>query len=409
MSTTFSGGKYGAGPYGGQTPPPFLPVIPVLIELYDNNLGYKGAYQTGVGGFVGVKFTLDESGPVNFTLIFTGPQIIVKRDIIKIKLFGIPDYFFTGVVRNTPIAGSTKAEFNYTGFGLNDYLLRVNTESKNYITKTLAYILDDILDTIIIPKTPINKNNGKINPPDITITSFTVNYSQIPDVLDALKNVANSSGEIYHSGVDETGDFFFKPKPIDTVVTLVVGARGKYGIPSYEPQDEFEAITKLFILDDNGNLVTTVSSTEENDILEEKALAPQLGAADILKWGEGILAEREINRRQASVDWPIEEADPIPLLGHGAVRIISNIPPTDPTPPNSNPFGSGVFGSELFGGGQIDWETLNDTLLVKETAYTLTGAESIRSISLGAVPVRVTDQIIKLNKKILNLVINIGK
>jgi len=83
---------YGSGVYGGGNIPTSPTSIPVIIELYDNNKGYKNTYQTGVGGFVGVNFRLDESGPADFIIVFTGPQRILTRDIIKIRLFNSADY-----------------------------------------------------------------------------------------------------------------------------------------------------------------------------------------------------------------------------------------------------------------------------------------------------------------------------
>lgn len=407
--SSYGAGIYNGGPYGGGKPPFVTSDIPVLIEHFDNTLGYLGAFQTGVGDFIGTEFTVDESGSRDFTLFFGASQVIKKTDIIKIKLFGADDYFFTGVVRDTPISGSTKSEYNYSGFGLNDYLFRINGENQSFLSKTIAEILNSLVDNIIVPKTPIKKNTAKIKPPAITIGSFTANYTQFPEVLDTLINIANSSGDIYSSGVDETGEFFFLPLSTEIKKVLVVGAEGENGISEYEPQDEFEARTKLFILDDNGNLITTLSSTEDNDIWEEKVLAPQLDNADAAKWAQGILAEKEINRRRASLRWKIEERDPQVLLANGAIRIISTIPPISTVPPSPNPFGSGTFGSGLFGGGQIGWEETDDELLIKEVKYVLNGSESIRNIELGAIPVRLDDEVKKIRKNIQNLEINIGR
>lgn len=406
---TYGAGKYSGGVYGGGQPPIVLPNIPVIVELFDNTLAYKGAFQTGAGDFAGVEFTTDQSGSRDFTLFFGASQNIDKTDIIKIKLFGNENYFFTGVVRTTPIPGSTKSEYNYSGFGLNDYLLRINAESQTFLSKTISEILNSLLDNIIIPKTPIQKNVAKLQPPVLTVSSLTVNYSQMPEVLDALKKLASGTGTEYITGVDETGEFFFLPKSTDIQTTLIVGAKGDNGIPGYEPEDEYEALTKLFVLDDDGILVTTLSSTEDNDLYEEKVLAPKLDNSDIVTWARGILLERETNSRRASVQWKIEESEPTLLLGRGIVRIISNVPPPDTTPPDPNPYGSGVYGSGLYGGGQIEWEQVDDDLEVKEITYTLRDNQSIRTIQLGAVPVRLDEQIKNIRKSQLNLEINLGK
>lgn len=406
---TYGSNTYSSGPYGGGTPPIFSTAVPVTIEHFDNTLGYKGAFQTGAGDFSGVQFTVDESGSRDFVLFFASPQDINKTDIIKIKLFNQENYFFTGVIRKTPISGSTKSEYNYTGFGLNDYLVRVNAENQSYSTKTIQEILDNLLDNIVVPKTPIIKNSAKITPPNIVISSFTVNYNQIPDVLDSLRKIANSTGTTYITGVDETGEFFFKEKELDVKTTLVVGSRGENGIAGYEPEDEYQALSKLFILDDNGVLVTTLSTTEDNDIFEEKVLAPQLDNAGIINWGKGILSEKEINRRSAGIIWKIEEQEPLQLLGQGSIRIISNVPPENFVLPSPNPYGSGLYGSGLYGGGQSTWGAVDDTLQVMEVTYVLNGSESTRSITLGALPVELERQINELRKKRIELEINLGK
>ena len=405
----YGSGAFTTGPYGGRKQYFSKSGIAVLIEHYDNGLGFKGLFQTGVGDFLGCNFTIDESGPRDFILFFSAAVNIEKKDIIKIKIFNSLDYFFTGVIRETPIDGSTKQEYNYTGFGLTDYFVRTNAEVRNYSSKTLYYIVDDILDNVLLPKAPaIIRNDSKIILPDITITSLITNYSQVTEVLRTLKKIAASDGNNYVIGVDASGEFFFKPRSQETIVSLVVGKRGNYGIDNYEPIDEIEQRTKYFVLDKDGNYVTTISSTEDNDIYEDKLTAPDLDNASIILWAQGILTESEIISRSATINWKIEPWDPILLVGDGNIRIMSSIPAETTEMPEENPYGSGVYGSGLYGGGQFTGIDIIDILRCVEVQYSLTAAQGIRIIQLGSLPIRLEDRIEDVRKELVDLTVSLG-
>lgn len=409
MSYPFGSPSYGDKNYGGTQNLYGMSAIPIIVEWYSNTLTYKGVFQSGSGNFLGCEFSLDESGCKDFVLFFAQSVGILKKDIIKIKLFNSDDYFFTGVVRETPIDGSTESSYNYVGFGLNDYLVRTNAESLSYANDTIQEILDDLLDTIITSKTPIIKNATKINPPNITIISLEINYNQVDSVLDTLKKIASSDGNEYIVGVDQEGEFFFRPRDTETKVNLVVGKKGIYGIDKYEPNDEYESRTKYFVLDKDGTYITTVSSSEDNDIYEDKITAPDIDNTSIENWAEGLLRINEVNTRRASIQWKIEEVNPLLLIADGRIRILSNIPPITPTTPNSNPYGSGTYGSGIYGGGQYTGKDLDDLLDVKEVKYILNGGSSVRNIQLGSLPVRLDGEILNVKRDLINLRVSLGR
>jgi len=399
----YGGGFYGGGPFGG-----IPPAIPTIIEVYDTLGNYKWVYQSGVGNFLGCQFTIDESGCRDFTLFFAGKAEIIKSDIIKISLYNSSEYFFTGVVRRIPIDGSTEESFNYEGFGFNDYLLRISAESESYNVQTLSQIVNDLVDTYIVPKTPITKNAAKIDLPAITI-DLDINYTQMPDVLSSLQKIANSDGVEYVVGVDTEGDFFFKPKSTEVQTTLVVGKNEPYGIEQYEPEDEYEAKTKYFLLDKDGLYITEINATTPDDIFEEKLTAPDMDDTSAEKWAEGILLENETPTRRATIQWKIENYSPLLLIADGTIRIISNIFPTDPTAPEANPYGSGTYSSGLYGGGQYQGKDLDDTLKIKEVTYIMAGTQSVRQIQLGALPIRLDDDINKVRKDLVDLRVSLGR
>lgn len=410
MPFNFGSRKYGYGIYGGHDTPYHGNAVPVYIEQYDNTLARKGTFQIGVGGFYNCDFSLDENGCRDFTLSFTKRKNFAVGDLIKIKIFSSIDYFFTGVIRSTPIEGSTKIDYTYTGYGLNDYLHRISAGSQSLGGNTISSILNTLLTTIITVKTPIANNPAKISLPAIIPTTFNTNYNQMIDALDAIKKIANSSGDYYVFGVDSEGDFFFKPKQTDTKATLVVGKKGIYGIPEYNPTDDYIPKTKYYVLDKNGAYVTTVNTTvTDNDVYEEKLTAPDIDNTSLALWAAGIMLENEIGNRRAAIEWNIEPIDPLRLVADGSIRIISNVPPTTITTPTPNPYGSGTYGSGLYGGGQYTGFNLDDTLTVKQVKYEIGESKATRSIDLGNMPVKLDDTMIKIQKELTDLKISLGR
>jgi hypothetical protein len=377
-----------------------------VVELYANNLIRKNTFQTGTGDFLGCNFALSESGPRNFTLFFADYQDIETSDIVKIKLYESTDYFFMGVIRGTPIEGSTNKVGEYSGFGLSDYLTRVNTTSKSYSSKTIEFILDDLLDTIIIPATPIVKNAAKINPPAITITSMTLNYVNIGSALDSLIKIARSSGD-YIYGVDSDGEFFFDLRSTTLMATLIPGATGENGIPEYNPDDIGEATSKVFLKDKNGTFINSFTETSVTEIKEIDLTAPDIDNTAAELWAQGILARESIITRRATIKWDIEE-DPTVLKADGRIRIISNIPPSELTSEYSSNYGDGNYGSGLYGGSPYTGYNLDDTLDVKQVTYYINDLEATRQIELGSLPPELTDEIIQIEKDLIDLKISLG-
>jgi len=410
MATTYGNPEYGNRPYGGRSELLGLNnVVGAIVEVYDNTYAYKGVYQTGVGNFLGLEFTLDDSGCRNFTLFFAGYQDIIKKDIIKIKLFDSLDYFFTGVVRREPIDGSTKQEYNYSGYGLNDYLIRANTESLSYSSKTINYIVNDLVDNVVVTKTPIIKNVTKIDSLSTVITSINFKYVSLLQAFEQLKAIAQSDGNEYKVGVDETGEFQFKARRTDIITTLTVGKKGRYGIDNYEPEDTLEERSKYYVLNKDGTLITTVSTSENIDLYEDKITAPDIADADVPNWANGILLQTERVTRSANIELQIERNDPLFLVSDGNIRILSNKLDISPESTTPNPYGSGTYGSGIYGGGQYSGRDSDDTLQIKEVAYVVNNNIASRSIQLGSIPPMLNEDIIKVNKNIEALRVSIGR
>jgi hypothetical protein len=407
--STFGSGIYGDGLYGGYQNPFQKLVIPVIVEQFDATGARKGAFQSGSGDFLGCEFSFNEGGCKDFSLQFGKSQSIIKQDTIKIRLYGSDDTFFTGVVRDVPIEGSTEQNYVYRGFGLNDYILRINAESQSYSSKTVSFIVEDLLDNQIVSKTPIVKNSSKLDTISITVTSFDINYVQMDKVLENLKKIADSDGNTYVYGVDEDGEFFFRARDTETKATLVVGKKGRYGITEYAPTVETEARSKFFVLDKDGSFVTTESTLLDIDVYEEKLTAPDIDNTSIGLWAQGILSERETEKRSASIVWEIEKSDPVPLVADGRIRVISNIPPTVKTVSSTSTYGSGTYGSGLYGGSAYTGQDIDDTLDVKEVQYVLSGNESVRNITLGEKQVRLDEQIIDVNADLQDLRVSLGR
>lgn len=408
MNYAYGSRNYSQGLYGGlELNSYLLRSIPAVIEVYNSALECKATYQLGCGYFLGCSFKHTKSGAGDFILEFARIVNIDKKDIVKIKLFNSLDYFFTGVIRKVPIQGSTTNNYQYSGLGLNDYLLRLNAGSLSFANKTIFYIVDYLLDNIIISNTPITRNDLKIDCPDITLVSFEINYSSIDEVIRTLLDIANSIGN-YYSGVDKDGDFFFLPESNETKKTLIVGAKGNNGIDNYEPNDVNEPRTKYFTLDKDGAYVATISSDLDYDVYEEKLTAPDIDNTAIEAWAEGILLANEQLIRNASIRWKIEETEPLALIADGYIRILSNTPPSD-LQIDDNFFGQGNFGADIFGGEQYSGYNLDETLRVMEVIYNINNDGAVREIQLGSLPVRFDEEFYTIKKNLTDLRISLGR
>lgn len=401
---------YSAGVYGGRADPFSLTgKTAIIVEVYDNTGAFKGLYQSGTGTLLGIEFSIDTSGPRDFILRFGGFVDIEKKDLIKIRVFNSLDYFFTGVVRRIPIEGSTENKYDYSGFGLNDYLIRANTESQSYTADTIYNIVIDLLDNIITSKTPIIKNLTKIDTLSTTVTAIDFNYISCQEAMEQLKALAQSDGNEYVIGVDSAGDFFFKQRSDEVKATLVVGKDGRFGIQDYSPQDSIEEITKYFVLNKDGTYITTINSTLGNDIFEQKITAPDIDDADIPNWAQGQLTSSEITSRQASILWPIANESPEFIIADGQLRIISNIAPPQGVDVDWTPWGFGTWGSGLWGGGKYEGYDLDDTLRILEVRYVISAQTAERRIQLGGRAVDLENLIVDVNKDLENLRVSLGR
>lgn len=317
--------------------------------------------------------------------------------------------FYTGVVRSVPIEGSTSQVYVYAGFGLNDYFQRVNAESLSYVNKTLTFIVNDLVDDVIVAKTPITKSVAKISLPNITMASFTINYSQVGDVLAAIKAIADSGLTEYVYGVDQDGDFFFMERSDDTVATLFVGKRGAYGIPTYEPEDEEEQRTKLFVLKSDGTYYTTITSGGANDIYEERLKGPDIDDVSLGLYAQGYLAKMERATRSASVEWKIEERSPQLVVADGNVRVLSNIPISLQRAASQGLhfWGVGFWNESYWGGEPYLGYNLDDTLSIRAVEYSITNDEAMRTLTLGALPAKIESAIADIYRNMAKIVVNL--
>jgi hypothetical protein len=410
---TYGYSTYGSGPYGGFLPRPFISTIPITIEVYDYIGRLKQSYQSAACDLVSVDFAHAESGCKDFTLVFGSIKNITKNDHIKLKIFTSDKYFFTGVVRTIPIAGSTSSNYQYTGFGWNDYLQRLNTGNLSLGGHTVAYIVLYLLQHVLMANTLVTCNYAKIAPLTMSVTTCDFARVGLKDAFDALQNIANSDGSNYRYGVDETGDFFFMPHDTTVQTTLIAGKRGDNGIPKYEPKDSYEARTKYYVVRADGTYYGSVNTTVAgNDIYEEKLTAPEgLADADIGLWALGQMLDNQTTKRTASVDWKIKTYYPQLLTGDGYLRVISNIPPKrKPKALVSAPWNVGQWGNNgVWGGQQYEGYYIDDTLQIVEVKYKISAKEATRSITLGSRPITMESEILKIRQKLVDLAISLGK
>lgn len=378
------------------------------VEVFTTTGTRKAFFQSGSGDYLGCKFVLTEKGCESVTLFFAKYAAIDKRDVIKIKIFDSTEYFFTGVIRKIPLDGSTKAEYNYSGFGFTDYFIRLNTQSQTYSATTVRAVVLDLVDTIIVPNSPITKNLSKIDALNISVASITFKYVTINDALDILKKIANSDGNDYRVGVDSSGDFYFKARDTSTIAVLQVGKEGDYGIEAYQPKNGKDPVSRLYVLKNDGTFYGTYTSSEDIDIFEKKLTGPDIADADLDKWADGQLAILEEVTKEANIDWQILRSDPFLIEADGNLRIFSAVPPASGEVQVQN-YGEGAYGSGPYGGYAYTGLEVDDTLKIKKVSYTINDKQATMKIQLGNIPPELDREILLVNKKIEDLKISLGR
>jgi hypothetical protein len=409
VSTLYGRGEYGRGFYGGKT----MFLTPggrgASVTVYKPDGTVRSVFQTGVGNLMSLEFSHDECGGKSFSLAFASWVNILKNDMVKITIMDSDDCFFTGVIRSVPIDGSTKMDWTYSGFGLNDYLSRKNTGDVTYAGTTIEIIVR-ALAAIIGANTPINYNAAKVSACIVPITSIKFHYATMKEALDQLKKLADSDGNTYLFGVDRDGDFFFRPRTETLMATIIVGKKGRYGIDQYEPEDKTEYRTKLYALDKDGTYITTVTDLDPTlDLYEEKITAPEIAAADIPAWAAGVLAQKNRDTRQATISWRIWENNPLCLVADGSIRVISNVISPNPGSISGTAYGAGAYGSGAYGGGPVySGKDLDDVLEVRDVSYKIAAAGSSRTINLGSLPANLPRSVAKLINHVKDMETSLG-
>ena len=412
MSYPYGQPGYGQGPYGGRVSVSSL-VNPwgITVVIYDKNWLPKGFYQTGSGTLMGVEFSHDENGCLDFTLHFGTYANLIKGDLIKIYVFDVEDPFYTGVVRRVPLFGSTAQTYDYAGYGLNDYLVRLNSGELTYSSQTIAYIIGQFA-AIMTASGKITVNPIKIVAPTTVVTQIKFHYVTLSDALSNVQKIANADGNDYLYGIDEAGEFFFRPRRTDTIVTLIQGVNARYGLEHYEPKDgSQEPVTKLHVFKSDGTFFADYTTTDGTlDVNEQKLTAPDgLSTADIPSWALGQLLILQQSPIEATVDWHVWRQQPLRLFGDGYVRVICNRPPTTKNV-SSTAWGAGAWGAGYWGGAPAyTGYARDDTLKVKKVVYKFTGSMAERTMELGALPIQLDREMIKINKNIEDLRVSSGR
>jgi hypothetical protein len=397
VSFDYGSRNYGQGLYGGREEFLGPDGIGASLVVYKPDGAIRSIFQTGVGNLLKIDFDHGERGCGSFSAVFSGYANIHKNDKVKIYIMDSDDCFFTGVVRDVPIDGSTKQSWEYKGYGLNDYLERVNTLDVSYAATSVEAVVR-VLAASIAAQTPINYNSAKVATFGVSITGVNFHYETMKKALENLTKIANSDGSTYIFGVDRDGDFFFAPRSDELRATLVVGKKGRYGIEKYEPEDKAEYRSALLVLDKDGVFQFKVSSSDPDlDIYEEKVTAPDIDAADIAAWAAGVLAQKNADTRQSQVDWKVWPYNPLCLVADGVIRVISNVISPDPGAVSGTAYGALAYGAGYYGGGpSYVGRDLDDTLEVRQVAYSIGPNGASRSIQLGSLPATLARKIAKL-------------
>jgi hypothetical protein len=178
-------------------------------------------------------------------------------------------HWFTGLLVYEPDQGRRNVQYNYQGKGFWNYTERI-TINKLYQNKTLAFILDDIIDNELVPKSGIVYDENLINPPNLTVTKLELNDKTIEDAFMTILKYANNDyiNAQYRMGVNKEKKIFFDL--IDTEISYGFFEGYQFQNPDIEI-DTDELINKINIYrsKEDSDEVEFLTSINDSDSIDE--------------------------------------------------------------------------------------------------------------------------------------------
>jgi hypothetical protein len=207
-----------------------------LLEILDNEFSGLTWEYNRVGGCGSMQFSLPReycnersiSGDFNVRLYVRNESTLVY------------DLWYQGIVENkSPSVGSDKETVSVQVQGYQAQLYRIQLSAVTYSSLDVADIVEDLLDTYIVPNTDITYDIA-----DIETTGFVVdNIKFDTDCLGAIQTLADIVGA-REWGVDKDRKFFFKERSSTVAYSLPLGGK----IVSFTSDESFRDIVNRVII-----------------------------------------------------------------------------------------------------------------------------------------------------------------
>ena len=271
---------------------PYRPgVYSVVVYNADGTKLARFGSDMGDNPVVSLEFEINEHGCGAFSLIL-GQALDVTVGYgqrIDVHLFDDPLPWYSGLVLEKPLAGSTARTLEYSGHGYVCQLDNILVD-QDYASTDIATVVKSIVINLVEPNTGILYRGSKIQTTGFVATGLRFQNATATEALQELCEFANN----FRYGVDATREFWFKR--IDTDVNE--SARFTVGrhLSSYKPKESIDGVLNKILVkateteeDGSTSILATVQDATSQAAygLREacKAIPSALTEADAQQWG----------------------------------------------------------------------------------------------------------------------------
>ena len=262
-----------------------------------NRIGGCGSFQFDIP----IRYCTETSLGGNFNVK------IYRRDPSD----GSYDLWFQGRIENKihNVRGNDEI-ISIKGNGYQSQLADIYID-EDYSSKTIEYIVEDIIDNHIVGNTDITK--GTISATGFTVDSYSINT----DALSAIQDLADIVGS-REWGVDANREFFFKARSTSTGFRYPLGRK----ITDFSVDNSSTDIVNRVIVQGDGTFTRTVNDAKsqlkwgrrdkvyQNSAITTNTVADQLAAAVLADFDDVV----QKVRLKLLDEVRIEETIPIPLF-----------------------------------------------------------------------------------------------
>lgn len=172
----------------------------IRLDNDNSNLLLVEPEEEVVGGLKSFSFTIDKLPDFSFF------------NLMKVKIIIDGNHWYTGELLISSEPDERDPEKEFLGRGYIKYLDDIDDIEETYLNKTIKEIMVDLINTYILPNTPIEYDEDIINPPNITITKYEINNKSLRKVFDDLLEIANRNynTEEYTFGINKDLFIYFE-------------------------------------------------------------------------------------------------------------------------------------------------------------------------------------------------------